>query len=203
MFRLWDCTANHEGNLSICQHFFTLLSLRCNPVPKTLNFSYQQNFPKTNYSLKFSKNHADLRQKRIDPDHPLGQTYQLRFQFCCGCGRWSNFYQSYSLLFSYFDPMLSDVLVVFYPKNYIPSEQKAFEEASSWFYPVRQPFVKRQQRGDTNIRGPLKNHFVSFNIFKCRELYHPFNVNKIQGSDSDYYLWQMQRGPCVFDKSMN
>ena len=31
--------------------------------------------------------------------------------------------------------MLSDVLVVFYPKNYIPSEQKAFEEAEHDFIP--------------------------------------------------------------------
>ena len=141
---------------------FTLLSLRCNPVPKTLNFSYQQNFPKTNYSLKFSKNHADLRQKRIDPDHPLGQTYQLRFQFCCGCGRWSNFYQSYSLLFSYFDPMLSDVLVVFYPKNYIPSEQKAFEEAEHDFIPSDNHLSKDNRGKIQNIRVPLKKPFHIF-----------------------------------------
>ena len=94
------------------------------------------------------------------------------------------------------------VLVVFYPKNYIPFEQKAFEKASSWFYPVRQPFVKRQQRGDTKYTRPLKNHFISFNIFKCREVYHPFNVNNIDWSDSDCYIWQMQRGHCVLDKAL-
>ena len=39
--------------------------------------------------------------------------------------------------------------IIPYPPRLHSSEQKAFEER--WFYPVRHPFVKTQQRGNTKI----------------------------------------------------
>ena len=58
--------------------------------------------------------------------------------------------------------MFSDV---YYPKNYIPSEQKAFEEAEHDFIPTDNHLSKDNRGEIQNIRGPLKNHFISFNIF--------------------------------------
>ena len=46
--------------------------------------------------------------------------------------------------------MLSDVLVVFYPKNYIPSEQKAFEEAEHDFIPSDN-HLSKDNRGEIQI----------------------------------------------------
>ena len=106
------------------------------------------------------------------------------------------------------------VLVVFYPKNYIPSEQKAFEEASSWFYPVRQPFVKRQQREDTKYTSATQKNISylstylsqmlgSLSYLQCQRYTGYFFLQFLQWSDFDCYIWRMQRGPCVLDESIN
>ena len=46
--------------------------------------------------------------------------------------------------------MLSDVFIVYYPKNYIPSEQKAFEEAEHDFIPSDN-HLSKDNRGEIQI----------------------------------------------------
>ena len=88
---------------------------------------------------------------------------------------------------SYFDSMLSDVFIVYYPKNYIPSEQKAFEEAEHDFIPSDN-HLSKDNGGEIQIYEGHSKTISYLSTYSNVWKFILFNVNNIQWSDSDCYI---------------